>query len=294
MSNVKMNLTYITQEDIKIIVNNTQSYMEVLTFHDKINALTDMHYDLELFIVISGSIKVMTNENCYELESGQVWFNNMWEPHSFELIEIPTKILILGINPSTLNNIYLGEDFNLNFLKLFTTPINNRAQLNNDHDRTELIELISVYEKILRTKNKLLHQQERIMILQILSLIISKCDYINDSDQNQPFKQNKINNALELVLNNKRFVTVEEAARSCGMNIISFNSSFKNLMGINFSSFALMHRLKGAARSLNNKENSIKEIVYTWGFTDASHFYRNFKKYFGCTPREYRSRLIKS
>jgi len=41
---------------------------------------------------------------------------------------------------------------------------------------------------------------------------------------------------------------------------------------------------------LRLRHESITRIAYRWGFTDSAHFSRVFKKQFGCTPSEYRSR----
>jgi len=52
-------------------------------------------------------------------------------------------------------------------------------------------------------------------------------------------------------------------------------------------------RLLRSAEDLSSahlRHQSITQIAYRWGFTDAAHFSRAFKKHFACTPREYRLR----
>jgi len=52
-------------------------------------------------------------------------------------------------------------------------------------------------------------------------------------------------------------------------------------------------RLLRSAEDLSSahlSHQSITQIAYRWGFTDAAHFSRAFKKHFACTPREYRAR----
>ncbi|MCK4601623.1 MAG: helix-turn-helix transcriptional regulator [Phycisphaerae bacterium] len=98
----------------------------------------------------------------------------------------------------------------------------------------------------------------------------------------------KIAKALSLVFENNRFVSTQEAARSCSMNRNAFGRKFKEIMGIPFSEFGLRYRISEAAKQLRNTDLPTKAIAAEWGFTDASHLYRCFLKYYGYSPTEYR------
>ena len=39
-----------------------------------------------------------------------------------------------------------------------------------------------------------------------------------------------------------------------------------------------------------NKETSITEIAYRYGYCDASSYNKAFKKHYGCSPSEFRNR----
>lgn len=50
-------------------------------------------------------------------------------------------------------------------------------------------------------------------------------------------------------------------------------------------------RLENCRRDLLDARRAgrhVSEIAFRWGFNDASHFSRTFKRHFGCSPREYR------
>lgn len=275
-------------DDINILTNESLSYLNVKSYNKKIKTLVDMHYQLELGIVYSGKMKRFYQDDNIELTSGNIWINNMWEPHSFEIVETPCKVLIFGINPATLNSFYLGEDVNLNLMSLFTTPIQNRINIVSKVDKSKLLDLANTYDKIINSKAKLSKQLERSIILGLLTFIYTNCDSKKLDKIQISTEYSRINKAIEMVLNSKKFIPSNEAAKSCAMNITMFNSLFKNLMGVSFSQFALVHRIKGAATLLKNTDTPIKEIVYEWGFADSSHFYRSFKKIYGCNPNVYR------
>jgi AraC-like DNA-binding protein len=61
--------------------------------------------------------------------------------------------------------------------------------------------------------------------------------------------------------------------------------------GTSLSRYIQARRLSRCAQALTDPAQSrraVGEIAFAWGFTDAAHFGRLFKKRFGMTPRDYR------
>lgn len=65
----------------------------------------------------------------------------------------------------------------------------------------------------------------------------------------------------------------------------------KSVSGMTPAEFIRHIRLKHATQLLANTELTINEIFYQTGFNNQSYFFREFKKHYGCSPNEYRSRL---
>jgi len=57
------------------------------------------------------------------------------------------------------------------------------------------------------------------------------------------------------------------------------------------SEFIRHIRLKQATQLLANTGLTVNEIFYQTGFNNQSYFFREFKKHYGCSPNEYRSRM---
>lgn len=65
------------------------------------------------------------------------------------------------------------------------------------------------------------------------------------------------------------------------------NKKFKEETGVSINKYLTEYRLKMAARCLNENRESISSIMQKVGFANESNFYRQFKKYYGVTPKEY-------
>ncbi|WP_434428172.1 helix-turn-helix domain-containing protein [Nannocystis pusilla] len=64
-----------------------------------------------------------------------------------------------------------------------------------------------------------------------------------------------------------------------------------------FMAWVLARRLERCAEALRDpalRSRTIADIAFAWGFTDLSHFGRNFKARFGATPREWRGRATRN
>ncbi len=88
---------------------------------------------------------------------------------------------------------------------------------------------------------------------------------------------------------NFQAATLEEAARLVHMNPVYLSKFFKEKTGQNFSSFLISVRMEKAARLLHDISYKTYEISEMVGYSNSKNFTRTFKKYFGKTPKEFRS-----
>ncbi|WP_176086146.1 helix-turn-helix domain-containing protein [Martelella sp. HB161492] len=58
--------------------------------------------------------------------------------------------------------------------------------------------------------------------------------------------------------------------------------------------YVLAERLELCRRDIAKADRTggISQVAYNWGFNDASHFSRSFRKRFGISPREYRAEVL--
>jgi CheY-like chemotaxis protein/signal transduction histidine kinase/ligand-binding sensor domain-containing protein/AraC-like DNA-binding protein len=75
-----------------------------------------------------------------------------------------------------------------------------------------------------------------------------------------------------------------------GMSKANFYRKLKALSNMTPGELIKSIRLQQAASLLESSEYTVSEIFYQTGFNNQSHFYREFKKRYDCSPVEYRSR----
>lgn len=70
-----------------------------------------------------------------------------------------------------------------------------------------------------------------------------------------------------------------------------FSQVFKSQTGMNFSDYLNQYRVERAKEYLNNLDLKIYQVAEKCGYQNYKYFNTVFKKYAGCSPKEYRNRL---
>jgi AraC-like DNA-binding protein len=80
--------------------------------------------------------------------------------------------------------------------------------------------------------------------------------------------------------------TIRELARLSYMSETSFKIKFKRMFGMNVYEYFQHFRLHKAKELLETHQYSIKEVGFRIGYTNMSHFSRNFRLKFGLLPSQ--------
>lgn len=93
----------------------------------------------------------------------------------------------------------------------------------------------------------------------------------------------------DYVQKNYLTATLEDSAKLVYMNPFYLSKYFKNKTGENFSDYLTKVKMQKAAEFLRDVKYKTYEVSSMTGYTNPKNFARAFKKYYGCTPREFRS-----
>lgn len=83
-------------------------------------------------------------------------------------------------------------------------------------------------------------------------------------------------------------IKIADLAQAVRLSESQFRRNFRVQFGVSPQEFILRARLQSAARALSRHDTAISAIAGDCGFTDQSYFTRQFKDFFGETPRRYR------
>lgn len=89
-------------------------------------------------------------------------------------------------------------------------------------------------------------------------------------------------------------IHIQELAQLVYLSPRQYDRVFKEVYGVSPSSYLAELRLNRACQLMADPRFPLGEIWEQCGFTDNPFFYRQFKKRFGVTPKQYRVRLLAS
>ena len=279
-------------EHLSFNLSDTQPIQLInYNWSDKKTFWYDMHYSVELGILMSGKMSRYYRDAQMDLAPGDIWFCNMWEPHGFKIIEAPCEIVFFMIYPPMLAKMHFEESNETNWLAPFYITPCNRPQTTSQETRNRILSIGKDLKSIGDCYGKMSPVWLRLKLLEVLLMTNDQwqCDQTSNKLPKDSFE--RISRAIQIVFETKKNVTTQFAAKECGMNRNAFGSLFQRIMGIRYSKFGLLYRLSAVAEELRNTSTPIKAITFHWGFTDVCHMHNCFKKYYGCSPSKYRKKF---
>lgn len=100
---------------------------------------------------------------------------------------------------------------------------------------------------------------------------------------------------LELIeADTRQHLNVRDLARCISLSPSRLQHLFKASTGTSLLQYLKFRRLNKAKELLETTLLNIKETMNVVGFSDVSHFVRDFKRTFGITPSKYRRHHLRS
>jgi AraC-like DNA-binding protein/mannose-6-phosphate isomerase-like protein (cupin superfamily) len=128
-------------------------------------------------------------------------------------------------------------------------------------------------------------------ILNLLIIAVLRAAATPASESGVGFEAlSRLRPALDRVASNPAAtLTLDDAAAACHLSPAYFSRRFKSVLGINYTDYVRMYRLRLAARRLLTSNDRIGAIAYEAGFATAAHFTAQFHNRYGMSPRQYRA-----
>lgn len=248
----------------------------------------DMHYPLEFGFLLSGGMRRYYRNWQVDLSPGTVWLCGMWERHGWEVTKTPCRHAVLHVIPTALMNSALSNEIDIDWLKPFRVSPDLRPQTTNETSADMVSIGQRVFTMLLAEENP--YQTHWLMLLIQEALLTLRREWSTPVVEQIPSSTSHavINRAVELIFSSSRLVTVQAAAKACGLSRNAFSAAFVGMTGISFPKFALRYRVSRAASQLRQTNDPVKAVAYSWGFASPSHLRRCFYQHYGCSPDAYR------
>jgi len=251
----------------------------------------DMHYGLELGVVIEGRIRRYYQDWQTDLEPGQVWLCGTWEPHGWNALSDPCEHLVFAFLPEVLLDPMPRGGNARDWLAMFAAAPDQRPRVLGNQ-RHRVLALTQRARPHLEQRGSRRGLWRRLLLLELL--LIVEVAQGSTSRPRMPSLQmhDVLHQGLAFVLSHRGLVSAAETAEACAVSESTLRRAFKRLMGVSFAKHALRLRLSQAATDLLRTRDTIEIIARRWGFTHGSHFHRWFAHYYRCSPRHYRERVL--
>ncbi len=181
-------------------------------------------------------------------------------------------------NPKfTADHHYFGVRFELGLMPKFL-DISADLLVNQQIDLLDLMpEASEIFEKIVCQTS---HLEQAVLLNQFLG--------------NQPQHEQSplTSHAVELICNSNGNIRAKELEHETGYTRRTLFRRFINDIGVSPKVFSRIIRCQLAINDIDHQnEVPLSTLAHNLGFTDQSHFQREFKKMVSVTPREYKSRI---
>ena len=153
---------------------------------------------------------------------------------------------------------YLSKPFHPRHLEAIIESLLNRNKAVLDYSE-------STYASLEQFEGKLIHKEDKELMLQITRIIHQQMD--NES------------------------LTLDFIANGIAISKMQLYRKMKDIIGQTPTEYIRSILLKQAEKLLKSTNKTVQEIMYNCGFNNKAYFYREFAKKYHLTPKEYRNKV---
>lgn len=229
------------------------------------------HNQVELFYVVSGALSVTINGKAFVAKKGDIVYCNPYDIHQY-YSKLSSVILFIGI----------PTEYMLFFNSYTGSGRLAENHLSKCHFSNEIYKTMKSFSSA--KQHKFIYNFG--MVNKLLGLLAEAMGI----ETNITVKsQNLIQRILYYINDNyKNTLTLKNIAEYCNYNPYYISRIFNSTFNCNLNSYINLRRLEALVEQKTKYPNrSITKIALEVGFPTERTFYRVFKDFYGCSPRQY-------
>ncbi|MDD5859884.1 MAG: AraC family transcriptional regulator [Eubacteriales bacterium] len=271
--------------EFEVITHNRANYHIFLV--QLLSRTPHIHMDFELLAILDGAVTVETAVTQDTMHAGDICVLNPLQSHEF-YTKSPALILSLQV-PSSFFMPGCPEIENLEFAKPFLTANENPA-LCEDLTR-QMKDIASAHFR----QDPWYSLHCTAMLNTLFLTLLEHVDYRilaeKEHRQNQ-IRGNRIRRILEYIGEHSgERLLLRSIAEQEGLSLYYLSHLFREYMGMSFQEYLSIIRCDQARNLLTATEMPLLDISVSCGFSDPKYFTAQFRRRYGCTPKQYRKEM---
>ncbi|WP_138755412.1 helix-turn-helix domain-containing protein [Paenibacillus sinopodophylli] len=277
----------------KVAYENPLLSLRIFQTIRDLDGFTNWHYhkQLELLFILEGDLDVYIKEECYHLTSGDVMIIGASELHrdrSYHLVDY--IVLQFDLEP-------FFDQSTIPYMRYFSETQLPLSKANYIFQENQIVkEQTAAYiQQLLKEadcKETGYELAVSVLIKQIL-LILLRHDSRKVLIEQDNFDRIRLKPVLDYIENHLTDrIQVEEVCKIANMSYYYFVKYFKKTIGLSFTEYVNYRKVKWAERILLTKDLSISEVGERIGMPNMAHFYKMFKKYNDCSPKQFQRKML--
>jgi len=195
--------------------------------------------------------------------------------------------------------ILIGAEYLKGFLKNDSEKFEYLLECQDNYVVEEFMseDVLRIINEMIKTENNVSHPQFYFK-LKALELLYSLFKSLEKREQSvfQSLSTTEIANLYKvrerLIADLGNAPSLSELKSIACMNEIKLRKLFIQIFGMGIFNYYQLIRMKEAARLLKENGRNVSEVGYDLGFTNLSHFSREFEKYIGVKPKKFQQDRI--
>ncbi|RJE89741.1 AraC family transcriptional regulator [Paenibacillus sp. 1011MAR3C5] len=279
---------------------NQQLCLKVWTFLQEGHFGAEMpswhyHKEVEFILVLEGVHEMHTLGQAYRLEQGDVMVigsNQLHRAVGHAGHEAEYIVLHVDLEP-------YFDPATINYLSCFLEVLqpldgmNDRFAFNPDAREAVGRAISSIHEEVMAKR----HGYEVAVSMHIKALMLTMLRHDTNGILSPGGKLDAHVLKPIIALIDERLgekIHMAELSALAGMSYVYFSKYFKAHMGLSFTEYVNRRRIAKATRLLALTDRKITDIAYSVGLENMAHFYEMFKRFNGCTPKQFKLQMVLS